>query len=66
MPEITALLHAGLLVADLPRARRFYERHGFAAVAFGVSPAPESEPKAIDNASSQPTSRPTDVGSKAV
>ena len=25
-------------------ARRFYERHGFAAIAFGVSPAPESEP----------------------
>ena len=25
-------------------ARHFYERHGFAAVAFGVSPAPESEP----------------------
>jgi ribosomal protein S18 acetylase RimI-like enzyme len=28
---------------NLP-ARAFYERHGFAAVAFGVSPAPESEP----------------------
>lgn len=26
------------------RARRFYEKHGFHAVAFGVSPAPESEP----------------------
>ena len=26
------------------RARAFYERRGFAAVAFGVSPAPESEP----------------------
>jgi GNAT superfamily N-acetyltransferase len=26
------------------RARRFYEKHGFRAVAFGVSPAPESEP----------------------
>lgn len=25
-------------------ARAFYERHGFLAVAFGVSPAPESEP----------------------
>ncbi len=25
-------------------ARAFYERHGFSAVAFGVSPAPESEP----------------------
>lgn len=25
-------------------ARAFYERHGFAAVAFGVSPAPELEP----------------------
>ncbi|HTS22531.1 MAG TPA: GNAT family N-acetyltransferase [Casimicrobiaceae bacterium] len=25
-------------------ARAFYERHGFTAVAFGVSPAPESEP----------------------
>jgi GNAT superfamily N-acetyltransferase len=25
-------------------ARAFYEKHGFAAVAFGVSPAPESEP----------------------
>jgi GNAT superfamily N-acetyltransferase len=26
------------------RARRFYEKHGFRAVKFGVSPAPESEP----------------------
>lgn len=26
------------------RARAFYERRGFRAVAFGVSPAPESEP----------------------
>ena len=26
------------------RARAFYERHGFEAVAFGVSPPPESEP----------------------
>jgi ribosomal protein S18 acetylase RimI-like enzyme len=26
------------------RARAFYERRGFHAVAFGVSPAPESEP----------------------
>jgi ribosomal protein S18 acetylase RimI-like enzyme len=25
-------------------ARAFYERHGFTAVAFGVSPAPEMEP----------------------
>jgi ribosomal protein S18 acetylase RimI-like enzyme len=25
-------------------ARAFYERHGFTAVAFGLSPAPESEP----------------------
>jgi GNAT superfamily N-acetyltransferase len=25
-------------------ARQFYEKHGFRAVAFGVSPAPESEP----------------------
>lgn len=25
-------------------ARAFYERHGFTAVAFGTSPAPESEP----------------------
>jgi GNAT superfamily N-acetyltransferase len=25
-------------------ARAFYERHGFVAVAFGMSPAPESEP----------------------
>jgi ribosomal protein S18 acetylase RimI-like enzyme len=25
-------------------ARRFYEHHGFVAVAFGVSPAPEREP----------------------
>jgi ribosomal protein S18 acetylase RimI-like enzyme len=25
-------------------ARAFYEKHGFAAVAFGVSPAPELEP----------------------
>lgn len=26
------------------RARAFYERHGFRAVAFGTSPPPESEP----------------------
>jgi putative acetyltransferase len=26
------------------RARSFYEKHGFRPVAFGVSPAPESEP----------------------
>jgi len=26
------------------KARAFYEKHGFAAVAFGVSPAPELEP----------------------
>lgn len=26
------------------RARRFYEKHGFEAVKFGTSPAPESEP----------------------
>ncbi len=26
------------------RARAFYERHGFIAVRFGVSPSPESEP----------------------
>ena len=26
------------------RARAFYERHGFVAIAFGVSPEPESEP----------------------
>jgi GNAT superfamily N-acetyltransferase len=25
-------------------ARAFYEKHGFVAIAFGVSPAPESEP----------------------
>jgi GNAT superfamily N-acetyltransferase len=25
-------------------ARAFYEHHGFAAIAFGISPAPESEP----------------------
>jgi ribosomal protein S18 acetylase RimI-like enzyme len=25
-------------------ARRFYERHGFAAVRFGLSPPPESAP----------------------
>jgi hypothetical protein len=28
---------------DAP-ARAFYAKHGFAEVAFGVSPAPESEP----------------------
>jgi GNAT superfamily N-acetyltransferase len=28
-------------------ARAFYERHGFAAIAFGVSPAPESEPDVL-------------------
>ena len=26
------------------KARAFYARHGFSAVAFGISPAPESEP----------------------
>ena len=28
-------------------ARLFYERHGFVAAAFGVSPAPESEPDVL-------------------
>jgi len=31
---------------NLP-ARAFYERHGFVAVAFGLSPAPESEPDVL-------------------
>ena len=26
------------------KARAFYAKHGFSAVAFGISPAPESEP----------------------
>ena len=26
------------------RARRFYEKHGFVPIRFGISPAPESEP----------------------
>jgi ribosomal protein S18 acetylase RimI-like enzyme len=26
------------------KARAFYEKHGFTAVAFGISPAPELEP----------------------
>ena len=29
------------------KARAFYEKHGFAAVAFGVSPAPELEPDVL-------------------
>jgi putative acetyltransferase len=36
-------LRAFTFQRNLP-ARAFYERHGFRAVAFGVSPAPESEP----------------------
>jgi GNAT superfamily N-acetyltransferase len=36
-------LRAFTFQRNLP-ARAFYERHGFVAVAFGVSPAPESEP----------------------
>jgi ribosomal protein S18 acetylase RimI-like enzyme len=28
-------------------ARAFYEKHGFTAVAYGVSPAPESEPDVL-------------------
>lgn len=28
-------------------ARAFYQRHGFTAIAFGVSPAPESEPDVL-------------------
>ena len=31
------------LQRNLP-ARRFYEKHGFRAIAFGTSPAPENEP----------------------
>lgn len=31
------------LQRNLP-ARRFYEKHGFRAIAFGTSPTPESEP----------------------
>jgi GNAT superfamily N-acetyltransferase len=38
-----AELRAYTFRRNLP-ARSFYERHGFVAVAFGVSPAPESEP----------------------
>jgi catechol 2,3-dioxygenase-like lactoylglutathione lyase family enzyme len=34
MPEITALLHAGLLVADLSRAKAFYE------AVLGLTPHP--------------------------
>lgn len=29
------------------RARRFYERHGFIASRYGVSPAPESQPDVV-------------------
>jgi len=29
------------------KARAFYEKHGFSAVAFGVSPAPELEPDVL-------------------
>ncbi|MCG8588338.1 MAG: GNAT family N-acetyltransferase [Proteobacteria bacterium] len=38
---------AGLTLYTFQRnqaARRFYERHGFRAIAFGTSPAPEREP----------------------
>jgi catechol 2,3-dioxygenase-like lactoylglutathione lyase family enzyme len=35
MPEITALLHAGLLVSDLARAKHFYES------VLGLTPCPE-------------------------
>ena len=35
MPEITTLLHAGLLVADLPRARHFY------GSVLGLTPYPD-------------------------
>lgn len=37
MPEIFALLHAGLLVADLERARHFYED------VLGLAPCPRPE-----------------------
>ncbi len=37
MPEITALLHAGLLVEDLPRAKAFYES------VLGLTPCPRAE-----------------------
>lgn len=37
MFEITALLHAGLLVADLDRARHFYEN------ALGLAPSPRPD-----------------------
>lgn len=37
MPEITALLHAGLLVADLDRARQFY------GSVLGLAPCPRPD-----------------------
>jgi catechol 2,3-dioxygenase-like lactoylglutathione lyase family enzyme len=37
MPELSGLLHAGLLVADLERARRFYE------AVLGLAPCPRPE-----------------------
>lgn len=37
MPELSGLLHAGLLVADLERARRFYED------VLGLAPCPRPD-----------------------
>jgi len=37
MPELSGLLHAGLLVADLERARRFYEG------VLGLAPCPRPD-----------------------
>ena len=41
-----AELRAYTFQRNLP-ARAFYERHGFVAIAFGVSPAPENEPDVL-------------------
>ena len=40
----TISVRAILVHAISSDAKAFYERHGFSAVAFGVSPAPELEP----------------------
>lgn len=42
MPEILALLHASLLVSDLPRARTFYEG------VLGLSPSPARPAMSFD------------------
>ena len=41
--HIRGLVHININCSSFERSRAFYEKRGFSAVRFGVSPPPESE-----------------------